>query len=104
MSESIPQKDKSEHDQWLDVERLIEAVRGSRAARVLFEYRPRCALLKAAASDADSGSSAYCCPFRLEFGMHLVLGQATPQLYRGRNVAIFPTGHSSHEFRQFLSE
>jgi hypothetical protein len=40
MSESIPQKDKGENDQWLNAERLIQAVRGSRAARVLYELRP----------------------------------------------------------------
>lgn len=41
MSAGIIQEIDRERDQELDVERLIEAVRGSRAARVLFEYRPK---------------------------------------------------------------
>jgi hypothetical protein len=40
MSESIIQKDQGEHGQVLDVARLVEAVRGSQAARILFEFRP----------------------------------------------------------------
>lgn len=40
MSEGIIQEIDRECDQVLDVERLIEAVRGSRAARVLYELRP----------------------------------------------------------------
>lgn len=40
MKESIPQEVESDRDLVLDVERLIEAVRGSRAARVLYELRP----------------------------------------------------------------
>jgi hypothetical protein len=40
MRESILQKDQGEHGQVLDVARLIEAVRGSQAARVLYELRP----------------------------------------------------------------
>jgi hypothetical protein len=40
MSASNIQKDENDYGQVLDVPRLIEAVRGSRAARVLFELRP----------------------------------------------------------------
>lgn len=40
MSDGIIQEIDTERDHVLDVQRLIEAVRGSRAARVLFEYRP----------------------------------------------------------------
>lgn len=39
MSDGILQEIDAEHDQVLDVQRLIEAVRGSRAAEVLFDYR-----------------------------------------------------------------
>lgn len=40
MSDGIIQEIDSERDDVLDVQRLIEAVRGSRAARVLYELRP----------------------------------------------------------------
>ena len=40
MSDGIIQEVGAERDQVLDVERLIEAVRGSRAALVLYELRP----------------------------------------------------------------
>jgi hypothetical protein len=39
MSESTT-RDQNEWDQTLDVQRLINAVRGSRAAQVVFELRP----------------------------------------------------------------
>jgi hypothetical protein len=38
MSASNMQNDENEYGQVLDVPRLIEAVRGSRAAQVLFEF------------------------------------------------------------------
>jgi hypothetical protein len=40
MKESIIQEIDTEHGQIVDVQRLIEAVRGSRTARVLYELRP----------------------------------------------------------------
>lgn len=40
MSDVIIQEIDAERDDVLDVQRLIESVRGSRAARVLFELRP----------------------------------------------------------------
>jgi hypothetical protein len=40
MNAGIIQEIDREHDQVVDAERLIEAVRGSRAALVLYELRP----------------------------------------------------------------
>jgi hypothetical protein len=40
MSDGIVQEKEGDSDQLLDVQRLIEAVRGSQVARVLFEFRP----------------------------------------------------------------
>nr|WP_281721449.1 hypothetical protein [Nitrosomonas nitrosa] len=39
MSDGINQEIGGARDQFIDVQRLIEAVRGSRAARVLYEFR-----------------------------------------------------------------
>lgn len=41
MSEATVQQDPRGHGERLDVQRLIESVRGSRAAQVLFEFRLR---------------------------------------------------------------
>lgn len=55
MSDRIIQEIDSERHQLLDVQRLIEAVRGSRAARVLFELRPW--LSRSAEQNEDSSAS-----------------------------------------------
>ena len=58
MNDGITQEIDAERDQILDVQRLIQAVRGSRAARVLFDYRAPPRSFNAVAPDTDSGSSA----------------------------------------------
>lgn len=65
MSAGIIQEIDAERDDVLDVQRLIEAVRGSRAAQVLFELRPW--LLRSGYPTVDAAASSFTAPPSDEF-------------------------------------
>jgi hypothetical protein len=55
MSDGVVQEIAGERDDVLDVQRLIEAVRGSRAARVLYELR---AWLPRSSQEREDGTAS----------------------------------------------
>jgi hypothetical protein len=65
MTEDIIHEIDRECDQILDVQRLLEAVRGSRAAQVLFELRPW--LLRSGDPTVDEAASSFTAPPSDEF-------------------------------------